>query len=57
MMLDSIGALIPPIGVGFLFFVVIRAMITADRRERIALAKMEAAEDRAAKEADPGPTS
>ncbi|GAB4069649.1 hypothetical protein GCM10028777_32290 [Angustibacter speluncae] len=43
-MLDALGALVPSIGVGLLFWFAIRAMINADRRERAALAKLDAAE-------------
>ncbi len=39
-MLDVLAALAPSVGVGFLFFLVIRALIHADRRERAALARM-----------------
>ena len=38
--LDVLVALAPPAGVGLLFFLVIRAVIHADRRERAALARM-----------------
>jgi hypothetical protein len=38
--LDVLAALAPSAGVGFLFFLVIRALIHADRRERAALARM-----------------
>lgn len=31
-----VAALLPTVGVGFLFYVVIRAMLEADRRERLA---------------------
>jgi hypothetical protein len=40
-------AVIPSIGVLFLFWLVIRAIIEADRRERSAQARIEAAERRA----------
>ena len=39
-------AVIPTIGVLFLFWLVIRAIIEADRRERSAQARIEAAERR-----------
>ena len=46
-MLDVIAALAPSVGVGFLFFLVVRALIHADRRERAALARMTESEKRA----------
>jgi hypothetical protein len=42
--LEALGALVPSVGVGLLFWFVVRAMINADRRERAALARMELAE-------------
>lgn len=45
--LEAIGALMPPVGVGIFFFVAIRAMIQADRRERLARAREEAEQDAA----------
>ena len=51
-MLDVIAALAPSVGVGFLFFLVVRALIHADRRERAALARMTESEKRAP---TPGP--
>lgn len=42
--MDALAALVPPIGVGILFYVAMRSMINADRRERAALADMERAE-------------
>ena len=39
--MDHLVALIPSLGVGFLFFVVIRAIVQADRRERAALRRGE----------------
>ncbi|TDE94246.1 hypothetical protein EXU48_12495 [Occultella glacieicola] len=42
---DSLAALAPSVGVAFLFIVAIRAMVHADRRERIARARVEAEED------------
>ncbi len=38
-------SIIPSIGVGLLFWYVMRAVIRADRRERAAIAKIEAEED------------
>ncbi|RPF26500.1 hypothetical protein [Georgenia muralis] len=39
--MDYLIALIPSVGTGFLFFVVIRAMVNADRNERAALERMD----------------
>jgi len=39
-----VAALIPSIGVGLVFWFVMRAVIHADRRERQAVARLEAAE-------------
>lgn len=38
-----VAALIPSTGVGFLFYLVIRAMLEGDRRERLAVSQWEAA--------------
>lgn len=38
------AALAPPIGVGLLFTIAIRALMNADRNERVAMARMEAEE-------------
>ena len=43
-MLEALAALVPSIGVGLLFWYVIRAMIAADRRERAAMAALDKAE-------------
>lgn len=37
----SIGALIPSLGVGMIFYLAVRAIIRADRNERAALAELE----------------
>lgn len=55
-MLDVLGALVPSTGVGLLFWFAVRAMISADRRERAAMAKMERAERENAPEG-PGASS
>ncbi|ACQ78982.1 hypothetical protein Bcav_0721 [Beutenbergia cavernae DSM 12333] len=34
--MEIVGALLPPIGLALLFTVVIRALVLADRRERVA---------------------
>ncbi|WP_022918431.1 hypothetical protein [Ruania albidiflava] len=39
---DIVVALAPPLGLATLFIIAIRAMITADRRERRAQARVEA---------------
>jgi hypothetical protein len=50
-LLTALAALIPSIGVGLLFWYAMRAVVNADRTEREALARMDAAE-RAAQAAD-----
>ena len=52
-MMDAIGALLPPTGVGLLFWFVIRSVMRADRSERAGLA---AAELEARSRAQHGPT-
>jgi len=42
--LIALGALLPSAGVAFLFFVIIKAMLEGDRRERLAHSKWEAAQ-------------
>ena len=44
-LLKYIAALVPSTGVGFLFYLVIRAMLEGDRRERLALSRWEASRD------------
>ncbi|MFD1505428.1 hypothetical protein ACFSBG_07055 [Georgenia yuyongxinii] len=39
--MDFLVALIPSIGVGILFFIVIRALVNADRNERAARKRLE----------------
>ena len=46
--LIALGALLPSAGVGFLFYVVIKAMLEGDRNERLAHSKWEAEQQRAA---------
>lgn len=53
--LTAVAALVPSIGVGFLFYLAIRALVNADRTERAALARMDAAE-RAAHDSGDTPT-
>ncbi len=45
---DPFVELVPSIGVGILFFFVIRAIVQADRRERAAVRRLEEQADRAA---------
>lgn len=52
--LDVLAALAPSVGVGLIFWFVMRAVIHADRRERQALARIEA-EERARPEDVPAP--
>jgi hypothetical protein len=47
-LLEALAALLPPVGVGLIFWFVIRAIIHADRRERIALARLHDDESRSA---------
>jgi hypothetical protein len=41
---EVLAALIPSAGVGFLFYLAIRAIMSADRKERAAIAKLDAAD-------------
>ena len=43
--LAVLAALVPSAGVGFLFWLALRAIIGADRRERAALARLDRAEN------------
>lgn len=43
---DNLVALLPSLGVGFLFFFVMRAIVHADRREREAVRRAEVEEER-----------
>ncbi|KGM10767.1 hypothetical protein [Cellulomonas bogoriensis] len=45
---DALSALVPSVGVGLIFWFVMRAVIHADRRERAAIAQLEAEEQAAA---------
>ncbi|ROS78812.1 hypothetical protein [Cellulomonas sp. PhB143] len=47
----ALGALVPSVGVGLLFWFAMRAVIRADRNERLAVARLEAAQDAAANSA------
>lgn len=42
--LQALAALAPSVGVGLLFWFVLRAIIQADRRERAAIARLDARE-------------
>ena len=42
--MEVLAALIPSAGVGFLFYLAIKAIIGADRKERAAMAALDAAE-------------
>ena len=46
--LIAFGALLPSAGVAFLFYVIIKAMLEGDRRERLAHSKWEAEQERSA---------
>lgn len=46
----AVGALVPSIGVGLLFWFAIRSIVQADRRERMAVARLDAEERRAAQD-------
>ncbi len=48
-LLTALAALLPSIGVGLLFWFAIRALVNADRTERQAIARMDAAERAAAR--------
>ena len=41
---DALAALVPSVGVGLLFWFAMRAIVRADRRERDAIAAIEAAD-------------
>ncbi len=53
-MLTTLVAIVPSVGALFLFWIALRAILQADRRERLAQARNEAAEDAAAARAAPG---
>jgi len=44
--LIGLGALLPSAGVAFMFYVVIKAMLEGDRKERLAHSKWEAGQER-----------
>jgi len=46
--LIALGALLPSAGVAFLFYVIIKAMLEGDRRERLAHSRWEADQERSA---------
>lgn len=41
---DAVVALVPPVGVGLVFWYALRAIIGADRRERAAIARLESSD-------------
>jgi hypothetical protein len=45
--LIALGALLPSAGVAFLFYLVMKAMLEGDRRERLAHTRWEAEQERA----------
>lgn len=49
--MEALAALVPSAGVAFLFYLAVRAMISADRRERAAQAELERADRERAEEA------
>jgi hypothetical protein len=49
--LIALGALLPSAGVAFLFYLVIKAILEGDRRERLAHSKWEADQERLASSA------
>jgi len=51
--LTGVAALVPSAGVGFLFYLAIRALVNADRTERAALARMDAQDHDRAVDAEP----
>jgi hypothetical protein len=51
---DAVAALLPSLGVGLLFWVAVRAMVNADRRERQAMAALEKQRRKATEEASGG---
>ena len=44
-LLIALGALLPSAGVAFLFYLIIKAMLEGDRRERLAHSKWEAEQE------------
>ena len=48
MVAEFLISVVPSVGVLFLFVIVVRALFQADRRERLAQARIEAEQDRAA---------
>jgi hypothetical protein len=53
--LQALAALVPPIGVGLVFWLVIRSIVQADRRERAAMAALDAQQRAASAGAAPPP--
>jgi hypothetical protein len=51
--LIALGALLPSAGVAFLFYLIIKAMLEGDRRERLAHSKWEAEQEASSSAAGP----
>jgi hypothetical protein len=51
--LPALGALVPSVGVGLLFWVAMRYIVRADRNERAALARLDAEEEMRARKDSP----
>lgn len=56
-MVDFLLAVLPSAGVLFIFWIAIRSLVQADRRERVAQARIEAAQDSTHGSAGPGERS
>lgn len=52
-----LAALIPSIGLLFLFWVILKNFVEGDRRERAAIRRWEAEQDRAAQQVTPSPSA
>ena len=55
--MTTLVAVIPSVGVLFLFWLALRAILQADRRERVAQARLDAAEDAAVADGATGAAS
>ena len=55
--LPYVLAIVPTVGVGVLFYFVIKSILEGDRRERLAQARWEAEHDRAVRAGPPNPAS
>lgn len=54
---DGLGALIPSIGVGVIFYFVMRFVVRADRNERLQLAELDRIADEQANTEESGTTN